>query len=336
MFLARRARHAARPVEALDVRTEGSRAADVPDAFRPWHGMRHTAFTETAAAGVRACSCRRRPGTRTARRRSVICTPHKTCYPDAAELAEARSSRRRTDTRRDVDSSKSLRQDAQRAAGAVRPARSKPALQTGATWIGALVIWPRSSPPGFFAVCTFAYCLPARRSFTWSAVSVLVPLTVDVHGAQRGTVTWDLRRASGPYGCARPWLGPSRASIGMLKKQWLPEDDAGLELHEKVGGLRHQTYAHTERNGTRAPSVTYAIGDEGETKSLAVGEAWIPLPREVLPAIITLCERQPRGSSLALRRRPMRSALSSRRYQNGYQEGRLSGRPSTFRLFSWC
>ena len=78
----------------------------------------------------------------------------------------------------------------------------------------------------------------------------------------------------------------------MLKKKWLPEDDAGLELHEKLGGLRHQTYAHTERNGTRAPSVTYAIGYEGETKSLAVGEAWIPLPREVLPAIITLSERQ--------------------------------------------
>ena len=37
-----------------------SRRAGSTKPFRPWHGLRHTALTETAAAGCRRCSCRRR------------------------------------------------------------------------------------------------------------------------------------------------------------------------------------------------------------------------------------------------------------------------------------
>jgi integrase len=48
--------------------------AGVDKSFRPWHGLRHTALTETAAAGVPGCSCRRRRDMPRARRRSAIST----------------------------------------------------------------------------------------------------------------------------------------------------------------------------------------------------------------------------------------------------------------------
>ena len=40
------------PSKLTTVREEGADEGEVPKSFRPWHGMRHTALTETAAAGV--------------------------------------------------------------------------------------------------------------------------------------------------------------------------------------------------------------------------------------------------------------------------------------------
>ncbi len=63
--------------------------AGVPAGFRPWHGMRHTALTETAAAGVPRMFVQAKAGqTRATTERYLHAA--KTAYPDAAELAEAR------------------------------------------------------------------------------------------------------------------------------------------------------------------------------------------------------------------------------------------------------
>jgi integrase len=64
--------------------------ANVPDAFRPWHGMRHTALTETAAAGVPAMFVQAKAGHAQGSTTERYLHAHRTAYPDAAELAEAR------------------------------------------------------------------------------------------------------------------------------------------------------------------------------------------------------------------------------------------------------
>jgi integrase len=66
------------------------RKAGIPDAFRPWHGMRHTALTETAAAGVPAMFVQAKAGHAQGSTTERYLHAHRTSYPDAAELAEAR------------------------------------------------------------------------------------------------------------------------------------------------------------------------------------------------------------------------------------------------------
>jgi integrase len=64
--------------------------AGVPASFRPWHGMRHTALTETAAAGVPAMFVQAKAGHAHGSTTERYLHPHKASYPDAADLAEAR------------------------------------------------------------------------------------------------------------------------------------------------------------------------------------------------------------------------------------------------------
>ena len=66
------------------------RGAGVPDSFRPWHGLRHTALTETAAAGVPGMFVQAKAGHAHGSTTERYLHAHKTSYPDAAELAEAR------------------------------------------------------------------------------------------------------------------------------------------------------------------------------------------------------------------------------------------------------
>jgi hypothetical protein len=88
----------------------------------------------------------------------------------------------------------------------------------------------------------------------------------------------------------RPWSQSN--TLGSLKKKWLPQDAVGLQIHARLEDLRNQTYAHTHRGGGRKASAHFVIRDDGQLESLGVGEEWDPLPREVLPAIIELCETQ--------------------------------------------
>ena len=62
----------------------------VDDAFRPWHGLRHTALTETAAAGVPAMFVQAKAGHAQGSTTERYLHAARTSYPDAAELAEAR------------------------------------------------------------------------------------------------------------------------------------------------------------------------------------------------------------------------------------------------------
>lgn len=66
------------------------RAAGVPDSFRPWHGLRHTALTETAAAGVPGMFVQAKAGHAHGSTTERYLHAARTSYPDAAELAEAR------------------------------------------------------------------------------------------------------------------------------------------------------------------------------------------------------------------------------------------------------
>ena len=64
--------------------------AGIVKSFRPWHGLRHTALTETAAAGVPAMFVQARAGHAQGSTTERYLHAAKTSYPDAAELAEAR------------------------------------------------------------------------------------------------------------------------------------------------------------------------------------------------------------------------------------------------------
>ena len=66
------------------------RKAGVPDSFRPWHGLRHTALTETAAAGVPGMFVQAKAGHAHGSTTERYLHAHRTSYRDAAELAEAR------------------------------------------------------------------------------------------------------------------------------------------------------------------------------------------------------------------------------------------------------
>jgi integrase len=64
--------------------------AGVGEHFRPWHGLRHTALTETAASGVPAMFVQAKAGHAQGSTTERYLHAHRTSYPDAAELAEAR------------------------------------------------------------------------------------------------------------------------------------------------------------------------------------------------------------------------------------------------------
>jgi integrase len=66
------------------------KAAGISKPFRPWHGLRHTALTETAAAGVPATFVQAKAGHAQGSTTERYLHAQKTAYPDAAELAEAR------------------------------------------------------------------------------------------------------------------------------------------------------------------------------------------------------------------------------------------------------
>ena len=64
--------------------------AGITKPFRPWHGLRHTALTETAAAGVPAMFVQAKAGHAQGSTTERYLHAAKTSYPDMAELAEAR------------------------------------------------------------------------------------------------------------------------------------------------------------------------------------------------------------------------------------------------------
>jgi integrase len=64
--------------------------ARVDRSFRPWHGLRHTGLTETAAAGVPAMFVQAKAGHAQRSTTERYLHAEKTSYPDLAELAESR------------------------------------------------------------------------------------------------------------------------------------------------------------------------------------------------------------------------------------------------------
>ena len=87
--LTRRALGTIRTSLATETRSSATRAG-VDPSFRPWHGLRHTALTETAAAGVPAMFVQAKAGHTQGSTTERYLHAARTSYPDAAELAEAR------------------------------------------------------------------------------------------------------------------------------------------------------------------------------------------------------------------------------------------------------
>jgi integrase len=81
------------PLDASKLTTFARKAfkrAAIDKPFRPWHGLRHTALTETAAAGVPAMFVQAKAGHAQGSTTERYLHANRTAYPDAAELAEAR------------------------------------------------------------------------------------------------------------------------------------------------------------------------------------------------------------------------------------------------------
>ncbi len=81
------------PLDPSKLTTHARKAltkAGVPEGFRPWHGLRHTALTETAAAGVPGMFVQAKAGHAHGSTTARYLHAAKTSYLDAAELAEAR------------------------------------------------------------------------------------------------------------------------------------------------------------------------------------------------------------------------------------------------------
>jgi integrase len=66
------------------------KAAGIIKPFRPWHGLRHTALTETAAAGLPGMFVQAKAGHAQGSTTERYLHATKASFPDAAELAEAR------------------------------------------------------------------------------------------------------------------------------------------------------------------------------------------------------------------------------------------------------
>jgi integrase len=65
-------------------------SAGIAEGFRPWHGLRHTALTETAAAGLPSMYVQAKAGHAQGSTTERYLHARRTEFPDAAELAEAR------------------------------------------------------------------------------------------------------------------------------------------------------------------------------------------------------------------------------------------------------
>jgi integrase len=74
------------------------KTAGITKSFRPFHGLRHTALTETAAAGVPAMFVQFKAGHAQGSTTERYLHAAKTSYTDMAELAEARLFTQATDT----------------------------------------------------------------------------------------------------------------------------------------------------------------------------------------------------------------------------------------------
>jgi integrase len=64
--------------------------AGVDESFRPWHGLRHSCLTETAAAGVPGMFVQAKAGHAQGSTTERYLHAHRTSYPGAGDLAEAR------------------------------------------------------------------------------------------------------------------------------------------------------------------------------------------------------------------------------------------------------
>jgi integrase len=78
------------PSKLSKIAKQAISAAGIPDGFRPWHGLRHTALTETAAAGVPGMFVQAKAGHAQGSTTERYLHATKTAYPGAADLAEAR------------------------------------------------------------------------------------------------------------------------------------------------------------------------------------------------------------------------------------------------------
>jgi hypothetical protein len=84
------------------------------------------------------------------------------------------------------------------------------------------------------------------------------------------------------------------SSLMTIPDTYLPTDPADAELHEFLQIRRNKAYAHTDKESGRSASTNRWEESDG-TFTFEVREEWLPFPRDLIPALIDLCERQARS-----------------------------------------
>ena len=83
----------------------------------------------------------------------------------------------------------------------------------------------------------------------------------------------------------------TQSSLMTLPAELLPEGEPDGRYHTELERLRHKVYAHTDKAGGRAASINVETVANGAL-TLAYRDAWLPLERAAIPALIDFFERQ--------------------------------------------
>jgi hypothetical protein len=107
------------------------------------------------------------------------------------------------------------------------------------------------------------------------------------------------------------YMRPFTTSDLRIPDEYIPTTGAGEAAHKHLKTLRDKVYAHTDKAGGRGIR-NFKIEIEGEIVQFKWEEGWNAFPRENLPFVIDLCERQ-------VKRMQVDAALIQRELDGGFK-----------------
>jgi hypothetical protein len=87
----------------------------------------------------------------------------------------------------------------------------------------------------------------------------------------------------------------TQSSLMTIPDAYVPDDPTDAELHEFLSRRRNKAYAHTDKASGRSTSTSRREDAEDGLFTFEVRERWVPFPRDWIPMLIDLCERQARS-----------------------------------------